>query len=195
MDFTVTSRTVDRGQFAILSSDGHPIAQVFVPGHPSIKEQFSFFWPAWSTRQHIHGLLRKLSQPQSEVKVRLIGRSYLTTFSVCQMEPLNQQAQRRNLDLVHQLIEAADLPYSLALAIDTSRHDWLSEVYVWASVTSEESGSLTGQPETGVRTTLHDWRQPAFREAVFPLLERTVELKEGVHDLWSKAAETARNLM
>jgi hypothetical protein len=147
-------------------------------------------------RQHIHDLLGKLAQPESEVKIRLIGRSYVTTFDLCQTGPPSQKPQRLNFDLVHHLIEIADAPYSLGLTIDTSRlRDWVSEVYVWASVASAENGSSKGQPETGVRTTLHDWQQRAFQDAIFPLFESTIGLKEGTGDLWSQAANTAKNLM
>jgi hypothetical protein len=99
--------------------------------------------------------------------------------------------------LIHQLIEKADLPYSLGLSIDTSRFGgWVSELYVWASIAgATEGGDLKGGPEAGIRTTLHDWHKPDFDGVVFPLFEHTIGLKEGARDLWSQAADAAKSLM
>jgi hypothetical protein len=197
MVFTITPRKVESGQFATISSDGRSLAQVFVSERPPVAEQFSFFWRAPAMRSHIRPLLSQLLQAESEVKVRLIGRSYVTTFGFSRTGTPNQHPEGWNFDLVYQLIERADLPYSLGLTVDTSTlRDWVSEIYVWASIAADvENGPVQGQPEAGVRTTLHDWHTPAFEQAIFPLFESTIGLKDGVRDLWSQAAKTAKGLM
>jgi len=196
MDFAVLPPLkVESGQFATISSDGRPLAQVFVPERPPVPEQFSFFWRALATRSHIGALLKQLLRAESEVKVRLIGRSYVTTFGYSRTGTPDQHPEDWNFELIYRLIEQADLPYSLGLTIDTSTlRDWVSEVYVWASIAAE-SGLVQGKPETGIRTTLHDWDKPTFKHAIYPLFESTIGLKEGADDLWSQAAKTAKSLM
>jgi hypothetical protein len=197
MNFTVTPKKVKSGEFATLSSEGRPLAQVFVPARPAVAEQFSFFWFAPATRGHIHELLGRILRAESEVKVRLIGRSYVTTFGFSRTWTPDQHPEAWNFRSVHELIEKADLPYSLGLTVDSSMlRDWVSEVYVWASVAADvESGPVQGQPEVGIQTTLRDWHNPAFEEAIFPLFESTIRLGEVTRDLWSQAAETARSLV
>jgi hypothetical protein len=192
MDFEVTHRKADKGQFAVLSRDGRPVAQLFVPSDPPVAEQFSFFWCGRAKRGVVHELLIELFGSESEVSMRLVGRASVTTFGYSPTGEADIHAAQLNVDFAHHIIHDAGLPYSLGLTFSAPGTDnWPSQVYIWALIAEEES---EGRPEVGVRTTLADWRKPVFRKAVFPLFRNTIEV-EGVEDLWAQAVEIAAKLM
>jgi hypothetical protein len=207
MEFVITPRKVEKGVFASFRNadrpaDQLPVAQIFVPfapTEPAETKHFSFFWRGHAERDQVHILLDRLSRPQSGVKARLIGQTYVSNFD---FSPTTSCSDRTRVDwhleFTHRLIDAANLPTSLGLALDTPDDDvHPSSVYVWASIDAgERSGPVQGNPELGVRTNLRDWQKAVLREAVLPLFESTVGLeKKDALDLFSRVAATAEELM
>jgi len=188
MDFEVKTKEAATGKFAALINHERPFAQLFVPDNPSVAEQFSLFWCARLERGSIHRALDSLITPAAEINIRLIGHSGVVTFD-------SRPEGAWSAKIIHELIENAELPYSVGLTIDSSMNpEWASALYLWASIAASDPEQ--GQPEVGVRTTLHDWHNSYLEKAIFPLFEHSIGLEEhAARDLWSQAADTAKSLM
>lgn len=188
MDFVVQVKEAATGKFAALVNHERRFAQLFVPDNPLVAEQFSLFWRARVDRGWMHFVLDSLASPAAEINIRLIGRSGVVTFD-------SRPEGAWSAKIIHELIESAELPYSVGLTIDSSMNpQWTSALYMWASIAAYDPEQ--GQPEVGVRTTLHDWHNSHLQNAIFPLFENSIGLDEGAaRDLWSQAADTAKSLM
>ena len=192
MEFEISSPwKVGKGTFVCFGDVYRAVAQIFVPSDPGDGQQFSFFWRGQARRYQIHDLLAQLLRPQSDIKARLIGRSYISNFGFSLTNCSPPPPEHWHFELIHRLIDQADLPASLGLTIDTRDGEaHPSSVYVWASIDSDERiGRVDGNPELGVRISLLDWHRPMFKDAMLPLLANTAKLdQDEALELWSRAS-------